>query len=180
MKRKLPGLEWKKSIFQGRIIDLWLERVTLPNQSQLDLEIVRHPGGAAIVALDEQARICLLRQYRHAVGGYIYELPAGKIDDQEPPIETARRELEEEAGMRAGDWQSLGKMYSSPGFCDEVIYLYLARDLTPVPTRHEEHEVIEVEWVSLNEALERAAKGDIDDAKSVAALYRAAHIAADL
>jgi ADP-ribose pyrophosphatase len=169
-------LSGKKSIYQGRIIDLWLERVILPNQSELDLEIVRHPGGAAIIALDEQARICLLRQYRHAVGGYIYELPAGKIDDQEPPIETARRELEEEAGMRAGDWQSLGKMYSSPGFCDEVIHLYLARDLSSVPTRHEEHEVIEVEWIPFDEALERAAKGDIDDAKSVAALFRAAHI----
>jgi ADP-ribose pyrophosphatase len=169
-------LSGKKSIYQGRIIDLWLERVILPNQSELDLEIVRHPGGAAIIALDEQARICLLRQYRHAVGGYIYELPAGKIDDQEPPIETARRELEEEAGMRASDWQSLGKMYSSPGFCDEVIHLYLARDLSSVPTRHEEHEVIEVEWIPFDEALERAAKGDIDDAKSVAALFRAAHI----
>ncbi|HBE92141.1 MAG TPA: NUDIX hydrolase [Gammaproteobacteria bacterium] len=162
-----------KPIYQGRIIDLWLERVTLPNESQLDLEIVRHPGGAAIVALDEQSRLCLLRQYRHAVGGFIYELPAGKIDDQEPPLETARRELEEEAGMRAGDWQSLGRMYSSPGFCDEVIHLYLARDLTPVPIRQEEHEVIEVEWVPFDEALERAANGDIDDAKSVTALFRA-------
>lgn len=162
-----------KPIYQGRIIDLWLERITLPNESQLDLEIVRHPGGAAIVALDEQSRLCLLRQYRHAIGGFIYELPAGKIDDQEPPLETARRELEEEAGMRAGDWQSLGRMYSSPGFCDEVIHLYLARDLTPVPIRHEEHEVIEVEWVPFDEALERAANGDIDDAKSVTALFRA-------
>lgn len=162
----------KKLVYQGRIIDLWLERVILPNQSQLELELVRHPGGAAIVALDEHNRICLLRQYRHAAGRYIYELPAGKIDDQEPPEETARRELEEEAGMQAGDWQSLGKMYSSPGFCDEVIHLYLARKLTPVPVRHEEHEVIEVEWIPFDEALKRAAKGDIDDAKSVAALFR--------
>ena len=133
----------RQAIYQGRIVDLWLERVTLPNDSRIELELVRHPGGAAIVALDDRNRVCLLRQYRYAVGGYIHELPAGKIDNREPPIETARRELEEEAGMQADDWRSLGKMYSSPGFCDEVIHLYLATNLTPRPIQHEEHEVIE-------------------------------------
>lgn len=166
----------RQAIYQGRIVGLWLERVTLPNDSQIELELVRHPGGAAIVALDDRRRVCLLRQYRYAVGGYICELPAGKIDNREPPIETARRELEEEAGMQAGDWRSLGKMFSSPGFCDEVIHLYLATNLTPVPIQHEEHEVIEVQWIPFDEALERAANGDIDDAKSVAALFRAQQI----
>jgi ADP-ribose pyrophosphatase len=166
----------RQAIYQGRIVDLWLERVTLPNDSRIELELVRHPGGAAIVALDDRNRVCLLRQYRYAVGGYIHELPAGKIDNREPPIETARRELEEEAGMQADDWRSLGKMYSSPGFCDEVIHLYLATNLTPRPIQHEEHEVIEVQWIPIDEALERAANGDIDDAKSMAALFRTARI----
>jgi len=163
-----------RSIHRGRIVDLFIERVELPNRSVLDLEVVRHPGGAAIVALDTEGRVCLLRQYRHVVGGYIWELPAGKIDDHEPPLETAQRELAEEAGMRAGEWLSLGRMYSSPGFCDEVIHLYLARELTTVDSRHEDHEVIEVHWLPFDEALKRAAHGDIDDAKSIAALFRAA------
>ena len=166
----------RKQIYRGRVIDLWVERITLPNEKQMSLELVHHPGGAAIVALDDQSNVCLLRQYRHAAGGYIYELPAGKIDDSEPPIDTAQRELREEAGMQAADWQTLGGMYSSPGFCDEIIHLYLARDLTPVPVEHEEHEIIEVEWVAFDEAMERAASGDINDAKSVTALFRASRL----
>ena len=166
----------RKRIYRGRVIDLWVERITLPNEKQMSLELVHHPGGAAIVALDDQSNVCLLRQYRHAAGGYIYELPAGKIDDSEPPIDTAQRELREEAGMQAADWQTLGRMYSSPGFCDEIIHLYLARDLTPVPVEHEEHEIIEVEWVAFDEAMERAASGDINDAKSVTALFRASRL----
>jgi ADP-ribose pyrophosphatase len=165
-------------VYRGRIIDMRLDEVELPNSSFLQLEIVAHPGGAAIVAINAQNQVCLLRQYRHAVGGYIWELPAGKIDDGEPPLDTAMRELEEEAGMLADDWQSLGKMYSSPGFCTEVIHLYLARDLQPTSSRHEEHEVIEVYWVDIDEALARAAAGDIDDAKSIAALYRAQQLLA--
>jgi ADP-ribose pyrophosphatase len=169
-------LKGRKQIYRGRVIDLWVERITLPNEKQMSLELVHHPGGAAIVALDDQSNVCLLRQYRHAAGGYIYELPAGKIDDSEPPIDTAQRELREEAGMQAADWQTLGRMYSSPGFCDEIIHLYLARDLTPVPVEHEEHEIIEVEWVAFDEAMERAASGDINDAKSVTALFRASRL----
>jgi ADP-ribose pyrophosphatase len=169
-------LKDRKQIYRGRVIDLWVERITLPNEKQMSLELVHHPGGAAIVALDDQSNVCLLRQYRHAAGGYIYELPAGKIDNSEPPIDTAQRELREEAGMQAADWQTLGRMYSSPGFCDEIIHLYLARDLTPVPAEHEEHEIIEVEWVAFNEAMKRAASGDINDAKSVTALFRASRL----
>jgi ADP-ribose pyrophosphatase len=169
-------LKDRKQIYRGRVIDLWVERITLPNEKQMSLELVHHPGGAAIVALDDQSNVCLLRQYRHAAGGYIYELPAGKIDDSEPPIDTAQRELREEAGMQAADWQTLGRMYSSPGFCDEIIHIYLARDLTPVPVEHEEHEIIEVEWVAFDEAMERAASGDINDAKSVTALFRASRL----
>ena len=163
----------RKVRFRGRIIELWQEQVTLPNGSHMELEIVHHPGGAAIVALDDDDRVCLLRQYRHVVGGYIHELPAGKIDRKEPPLNTARRELAEEAGVQAAEWISLGRMYSSPGIFDEVIHLYLARDLTPVPMDHEDHEVIEVLWIPFDDALQRAASGDIDDAKSIAALFRA-------
>ena len=90
-----------KHVFTGRVIELNVERVQLPNGSIAELEIVKHPGGAAIVAIDEHQRICLLRQFRYVAGGWIWELPGGKIDNREPPLDTARRELEEEAGMAA-------------------------------------------------------------------------------
>jgi ADP-ribose pyrophosphatase len=138
-----------------------------------DLEIVHHPGGAAVVALDAENRVCLLRQYRHAAGGWLWELPAGKLDNAEAPLLCAQRELEEEAGLRDADWQSLGKIVSSPGVFTEVIHLYLARTLTAVPTRMEEHEVIEVHWLPWAEALRMAQAGEIEDAKTLAGLLRA-------
>jgi 8-oxo-dGTP pyrophosphatase MutT (NUDIX family) len=145
----------------------------LPNGSTAELEIMHHPGGAAVVALDGAGHVCLLRQYRHAVGGWLWELPAGKLDNNEAPLLCAQRELEEEAGMRAADWQSLGKIVSSPGVFTEVIHLYCARTLTAVPTRPEEHEVIEVHWLPWAEALRMAQTGEIEDAKTLAGLLRA-------
>lgn len=160
-------------IFTGRVIQVTLEQVTLPNGRQTELEIVRHPGGAAVVALDAKERICLLRQYRHAAGGWIWELPAGKLDPGEPPLATARRELEEEAGMHAGRWQSLGDCLSSPGVFTEVVHLYLATELTRVGQRLEDHEVIEVHWIPFETALAMAHRGELRDGKTLAGLLRA-------
>jgi len=164
-----------KEIYRGRVIDLNLERVRLPDGGEIELEIVRHPGGAAVVALDRQGRVCLLRQYRHAGGGWLWELPAGKIDHREPPERTAGRELLEEAGVTAGRWESLGMLHSSPGVFDEVIHLYLARDLEHTSQQLEPNEVLEVHWVSLSEALEWAVSGRISDAKTLVGLFRAQH-----
>jgi 8-oxo-dGTP pyrophosphatase MutT (NUDIX family) len=163
----------QRTIFEGRIIRLTLDTVQLPNGAIAELEIVHHPGGAAIVALDAEGRVCLLRQYRHAAGGWLWELPAGKLDGGEAPLLCAQRELEEEAGMQAGDWQPLGKIVSSPGVFTEVIHLFLARTLTAVPTRAEDHEVIEVHWFPWSEALHMAQAGEIEDAKTLAGLLRA-------
>lgn len=163
-----------KILFRGRIITLALEQVTLPNGSHAELEIVRHPGGAAVVALDTKHRVCLLRQYRHAAADWLWELPAGKLDPGEPPLHTAQRELQEEAGLTAGTWDTLGTLIASPGILTEVVHLYLARDLTPVPATPEEHEVFELHWLPFHEALERAIHGDITDAKTVIGLSRAA------
>ncbi|MEW6330367.1 MAG: NUDIX hydrolase, partial [Pseudomonadota bacterium] len=116
-------------VYRGKIIELFLEQVTLPNGATTEFEIVRHPGGAAVVALDAENRVCLLRQYRHAAGGWLWELPAGKLDAGEPPLAAAQRELQEEAGMQAGRWEPLGKIVSSPGVFTEVVYLFLAREL---------------------------------------------------
>ncbi len=164
----------KTLVFQGKIVDLLLERVQLPNGQQAELEIVQHPGGAAVVALDAQKQVCLLRQYRPVVGAWLWELPAGKIDDREDPLVTARRELREEAGMQAQRWEALGQMYSSPGICTEVVYLYLAQDLTPVPTQQEALEIMEIHWIPWKEALAWCQDGTITDAKTLIGLRQTA------
>ena len=160
-----------RNVFKGRVLTLNLEQVELPNGRVAELEIAHHPGGAAIVALDAEGRICLLHQFRHAAGGWLDELPAGKLDGGEPPLECAVRELAEEAGMRAGRWDKLGEYLSSPGVLTEVIHIFLARDLVVVGASPEEHEVFEARWVPLPEAAERAARGEIRDGKSLVGLF---------
>ena len=162
----------ERTVFTGKIIRLATETVRLPNGATAEFEIVHHPGGAAIVALDSDGRVCLLRQYRHALHAWLWELPAGKLDGGEPPLACAQRELVEEAGREARRWDALGRIVSSPGIFTEVIYLYLARDLVPVPTQAEEHEVFEVHWLAWPEALAMAGRGEIEDAKTLAGLLR--------
>lgn len=165
-----------KPVFTGRVIQVNVERVRLPNDNVADLEIIHHPGGAAVVAVDTLGNVCLLRQFRHAANGYLWELPAGKIDNKEPPFDTARRELTEEAGAVAGKWESLGDYVSSPGVFTEVVHLFLATELTQVARGHEEHEVIEVHWKPLAEAVRMAHDGTIRDGKSLVGIFRAAAV----
>lgn len=169
--------ERSRHIHAGRVVSLSVDTVRLPNGEEIELEIVHHPGGAAVVALDDDGRVCLLRHYRHAAGGWLWELPAGKLDAGEPPAGTARRELAEEAGVAAREWRELGPVVSSPGVFTEVVHLFLARDLRPVPTAREHGEVFETHWVPLAAAVERALSGDIVDAKTVIGLLRAASMA---
>lgn len=163
-----------KPVFSGRVIQVNVERVQLPNSSIADLEIIHHPGGAAVVAIDAQGRVCLLRQFRHAANGYLWELPAGKIDNKEPPLRTAQRELAEEAGAQATSWESLGDYVSSPGVFTEVVHLFLATDLSHGAVGFEEHEVIEVHWLPFESALQMAHAGEIRDGKSLVGIFRAA------
>lgn len=160
--------------YHGRVVEVFAERVQLPNQAVVELDVVRHPGGAAVVALDEAGRVCLLRQYRHAAGGWLWELPAGKLEPEEPAQRTAERELAEEAGVSARQWNALGRLHSSPGVMTEVIYLYLAQDLSAQPMAHEPGELIEVHWLALDVALEQAYCAEITDAKTLIGLFRAA------
>lgn len=166
----------RRPVFRGRVIDVGVERVRLPNGRECDLEIIRHPGGAAAVAVDGAGRVCLLRQYRHAGSGWLWELPAGKLDPGEDPFATACRELIEEAGVAARTWQPLGRMLSSPGVFTEVIHLYLGQDLTPMALAHESDEVIEVHWPPLGQALAWCLDGTITDAKTLIGLFRAAAV----
>jgi ADP-ribose pyrophosphatase len=161
-------------IFKGRVIEVNVERVQLPNGNVADLEMIHHPGGAAIVALNQRNEVCLLRQFRHAAQGWLWELPAGKIDNREPPIDTAHRELEEEAGCRADKWEDLGHVLSSPGVFTEVVHLFLATGLEAVGSAHEEHEVMEIHWKPLHDAAQMALSGEICDGKSVVGILRAA------
>jgi ADP-ribose pyrophosphatase len=168
------SIEKVTHVFTGRVIQVNVEEVRLPNDHVARLEMVHHPGGAAIVALDDAGRVCLVRQYRHAVQDYIWEFPAGKIDHKEPPLQTAQRELEEEAGRRAREWRSLGDYLASPGMLTEVVYLFLATGLTEVPRQLEAAEVLEAHWLPFDEVMRMAQSGEIRDGKTLAGLLRAA------
>jgi 8-oxo-dGTP pyrophosphatase MutT (NUDIX family) len=165
--------------FRGRVITVTTDEVVLPNGHHALLEVVHHPGGAAAVALDSKQRVCLLRQYRYVAGGWIWELPAGKLEPNEPPLETARRELIEEAGVSGNHWESLGTALSSPGVFGEVLHLFYATGIEPSAAAHEHSEVIEVHWIPFTEACAWALNGTITDAKTIIGLVRAqSHVAA--
>lgn len=163
-------------IYRGTIISLDVEEVRLPNGTVMRMEVVRHPGGAAVVALDARDRVCLLRHYRPAIGAWLWELPAGKLDHGEPTLAAARRELQEEAGLLAARWDSLGSIWSSPGVLAERIDLYLARGLTRVAPSVDEDEVFETHWMAFDEVLEQVLADDGADAKTVVGLARAARM----
>jgi 8-oxo-dGTP pyrophosphatase MutT (NUDIX family) len=164
----------RRDIYRGKIVHLTTEEVRLPTGRRLVLEIVRHPGAAAVAALDTEGRVTLLRQYRHAVGGYLWEVPAGKLDAGESPESCAARELREEAGLAAEHLEPAGSVVTCPGFCDEEIHLFVATGLRPVPQTLAEDEVIDtVRAVPLTEALAMIAAGEIRDAKTIAAVVQA-------
>lgn len=162
-----------QDVYRGRIVHLTIEDVTLPNGHQTPLEIVRHPGAAAVATLDGTGRVTLLRQYRHAAGGWLWEVPAGKLDPGEAPDTCAARELREEAGLVAGRLEHVGSIVTCPGFCDEVIHLFLATDLSTAPTELGADEVIDtVETIPVDRALAMVRTGEIRDAKTIAALMQ--------
>ena len=166
-------------IYTGRIINLDVDQVRFPDGSIGELELIRHPGASAIVPFlsdpaGEDPQILLLRQYRYATDGYLYEVPAGRIESGESPLHCARRELREETGCTADDIEPLISVYTTPGFTDELIHLYLATGLTRGATERDADEFFEVETLPLSGALEMIQRGEIRDAKTVVALLYAA------
>jgi len=162
-----------KPLYQGKVVDLWLEEVTLPNGNTVALEVIHHPGAAAVVPLHDNGEVTLIRQYRHAAGGFIWEIPAGKLDGEDPVV-CALRELAEEAGLAAARLTRLGCILTTPGFTDERIHLYLAEGLSPTAQKLEHDEVLSLSRVPLEEAVGMVVRGDIADAKSAVALFLAA------
>ena len=159
-------------IFNGRIISLKVDEVSLPNGGTSNREIVNHPGAVAVIALTDDNKLILVEQYRKALERSIIEIPAGKLEKGEEPLETAKRELEEETGYAAGEMIYLQSFATSPGFADEIIHLYVARNLVVVEDKKQldEDEFVELMEVTIEEAEELVAKGKIYDAKTAFAV----------
>jgi len=162
----------KKSIFKGKVIELSVETVSLPKQ-QVEMECINHPGGAAVVPLLPDESVILIKQYRHCIGDTIWEIPAGRLEPGENPLDCAKRELEEEVGYKAAQVKKLTEIYSAPAYCTEIIAIILATGLTPGIQRLDDDEIIEVVKLPLKEAVEKVKAGEIKDAKTVVGLLLA-------
>lgn len=163
----------RKTIYKGGVFKLVRENVTLENGTSTDVEFIEHPGAAAIVPLLSDNRVVMLKQYRHALKKVIWEIPAGTLDPEEKVLDCAKRELIEETGYSAGQWHRLGEITPVPGYSNERIHIYLARDLQSVEQNLDADEIIQVQEVEIQKALEMIGGGCIQDAKSIAGLLMA-------
>jgi len=159
-----------RNIYTGKVVTLNVDTVRLPNGITVDLETIRHPGAAAVVPLKDDGTVVLIRQFRHAAGGFIYEIPAGKLDRGEDPLNCAARELEEEVGYRAASFQLLSSIFTAPGFADEVIHIYKAIGLTKGRQQLDRDEVLEIVEMPLDQAIEKIQDGTIRDGKTIIGL----------
>lgn len=161
-----------KLIHKGHLIELHKERVEFPNGGHSYFDIVKHPGGAVIAAINENNEICLLKQWRHAVGQFIWELPAGCLEPNEPALQTAQRELEEETGVLASEWRDLGEIVCSPGFSNETLSLFEARGISTGRRNLDDAEQLEAHWLPLKKVREMCLDGSIIDAKTLALMLK--------
>jgi len=160
----------KKNIYRGRVVNLNLETVTLPNGARIEMEVIHHPGAAAVVPMKDENTVLLIRQYRHAVGGYILEIPAGTLRPNENPRDCATRELEEEIGFRASALEPVVTFFTTPGFTDEVIHIYKATGLAQGIQKLDHDEVLEVIDLALERAIALIKDGTIRDGKTIVGL----------
>lgn len=163
----------RTQLHEGRVFTLTRENITLENGVTTDLDMLRHPGASAIVPMSDADTLVMIRQYRHAVGGHIWEIPAGTLDPGEEPIACAQRELTEETGFSGNSWQKLGEITPLPGYCDERIHIFLASDLQAAEQHLDSDEVLNVHEVRFAEAVEMIHRGEIQDCKTIAGIFLA-------
>jgi ADP-ribose pyrophosphatase len=163
-------MDHQREIYAGRVVTLRLRYLPQPDGTRHLREIVEHAPGAAVVAVDDDGQVLLVRQLRPAVDAALLELPAGLVDDGEAPIDCARRELAEETGFAATTLEPLLRFYTSPGFSTELIHLFVATGLREARVEHDEEEQIEVVRLPLEDAIRQVTQGEISDAKTVAGL----------
>ena len=162
----------KTTVYKGRVVRLNVDKVQLENGRTSQREVIHHPGGACVVALDEQERVYLVRQFRYPFGEELWELPAGKLEPGENPLLAAQRELGEECGLSAQRYFDLGPIYPTVGYCDEVIYTWLATGLSPCQLEPDEDEFLTVEAIEFEKAVSLVLSGKIRDSKTVAGLLK--------
>jgi len=161
-----------KHVYSGRVVNLSVERIALPDGSEISREVVRHPGAVAIVPMLSPHEVVLIKQFRYCAGKALWEIPAGTLEPGETPTACAERELTEETGYRAGKIVPMGGFYTSPGFCNEFLHLFLAAELEHCGLKLDSDERLEVHAMSLEEALEKIETGEIIDAKTIVGLLK--------
>lgn len=160
--------------YEGIIVDVSVDMVKLPNDAISLREVVHHPGGVCVAAVDEEEMVTMVRQFRYPLAEHLLELPAGKLEKGEEPLPAAKRELSEETGLEAENWVDLGFIYTSAGFSTERLYIYLAMGLTQGQAHPDPNEFLDVEKIPLSRLLEMADNGQIHDAKTVAGILKTA------
>ena len=165
----------QSTLHKGRVFNLVSENYTLENGVTSDMDFIQHPGAAAMVPMINHQEVMLIKQYRHAIREFIWEIPAGTLEPDEPPLSCARRELIEEIGYSATDWHPLGTITPLPGCSDERIHIFLASDLRPAEQHLDDDEMLNIHPVRFKDALQMILAGKISDGKTISGLFLASH-----
>lgn len=163
------------TIHQGSVFKLVSENITLPNGTTINMEVIRHPGAAVIIPLSDKNTILLIKQFRHALGDFIWEIPTGTLKEKEKAIECAKRELIEETGYSARGWHKIGEIIPLPAYSDARMHIFMAIDLVPAKQKLDKDELLEVHQIKLEDAIAMIHKGEIQDSKTISGLFIALH-----
>ena len=166
----------QETVYEGVIVNVRRDKARLMDGRITNREVVEHPGGVAVFAMDDQGRVALVRQYRYPIGEETLELPAGKLEPGEDPRDSGLRELAEETGLVPGTFEDMGCLYSSPGILAERIYLYFAKDLTQGPTHPDDGEFVETVWLPYQDLVDKARRGEIKDGKTLVGILKASFL----